>query len=326
MSTRHLSVMKLVATGNDFLFINGIDSDAKNWPSLNRSQLAKVLCDRHFGLGGDGLVIIERPTDLIGSPNAQLEVPTFQWDFYNSDGSSAEMCGNATRCFGRWAEKTLNLSCAKLVTIAGIVEVTARPTGQADGRSRGEASKSSSQFESLLSFVKTTGRRIMARLDERDYCAILLNTGVPHAVIAVDDLESAKNHSSLIQAFRFHPDTGAKGANVTLIQAFGPTHFKTVTFERGVEGFTLSCGTGVLAAAIAGVVHGLKSNGSSIDELAEASGYMKNATLDTPGGTLSVQILKAGCGVLLAGPAEIVFQTTIDLESYLFSKIYGAFL
>ena len=318
MNSRHLSIMKLVATGNDFLFINGIDPITENWPQLNRSKLAKILCDRHFGVGADGLVIVERPADSI--ENAQTPLPTYKWDFYNSDGSSAEMCGNATRCFGRWIEKILDRSRAKLSTVAGIVEVTVFSSGRSSGRLSGP----STHVESLLPFVQTEGHRIVAHLGGRDYCAILLNTGVPHAVLAVDDLESTQNHLALIQAFRFHPDTGAKGANVTLIQALGPTHFKTVTFERGVEGFTLSCGTGVLAAAIAGVGYGLKSNVSLVEDYEAAGRYEKSATLDTPGGTLSVEILKTGHGVLLAGSAEIVFQTKIDLDSSLFSKIYGA--
>ncbi len=301
MTSQVLPVIKIVATGNDFVFINGINPVTLNWPTVSRPLLAKLLCDRHFGVGADGLVIVEADPNS-GVPNA------LRWDFYNSDGSTAEMCGNATRCYGRWVERVLERKSSVLITAAGVVEVNA--TVQ--------------EVESTLAFVKTNVREIAFAKDGQVSKAMLINTGVPHAVFEVADISNAQIDLTTIQKLRFHPETGPRGANVTLLQKLTNSHFKTVTFERGVENFTLSCGTGVLAAAIVGLGQLAETQSdisTSIDRgLQELESF---ATLETPGGRLSVRLLEANRGVVLSGPAEITFETKIDLTSSLFARIYG---
>ena len=285
MNSKTLALSKLVATGNDFIFINALDPVIAEWPSISRPELAQTLCDRHFGIGADGLVFIEKSLDPLASHR-------LRWDFYNSDGSTAEMCGNATRCVGRWAERVLDRREVELETLVGMVNVHVR-----DKTVDSELAFASSQLEDFEFTVNGEVRR-----------AVLANTGVPHAVVEVADLSDVKNDLATVRALRFHPITGARGANVTFLQKLAANQFRTLTFERGVENFTLSCGTGVLAAAAVGI----RGTG------------LRTAKLETPGGMLEVHYDSAKSGATLSGPAEMTFQTKIDLGSSLFEKIYGA--
>lgn len=270
-----IEVSKLVATGNDFVFIDGLNSNGV--PSgIQRDELARRVCDRHNGVGADGLVIVEK-----GASEG-----SFKWDFYNSDGSFAEMCGNATRCFGRWLRTRYGLSEARLQTAAGEVFV----------RSEGD------QIASELSFVRPTPKEIRFTLPDHDLerTAVLVNTGVPHVVYQVAQIDSAYQSKDVISQLRFHPETGARGANVTFLEIQSTGKFATVSFERGVEGFTLSCGTGVLAAATVG----LKVTGGH------------EAIVSTPGGILRVSYHSDRPGVTLSGPALFLFTAHLQKEEF----------
>jgi diaminopimelate epimerase len=266
--TQAFRVAKICATGNDFVFVDGRSAWPRAFAAASRADLAVKLCDRHFGVGADGLVIVEEHGGRL------------RWDFYNSDGSVAEMCGNATRGMGRWIERYVGRKSGEFDTLAGGVYV----------------SMNSNQVLSRLDFVQVQMRRLNYLVEGERRHAMFVNTGVPHAVRVIDHLEDASTAAADIEALRFHPDTGARGANVTFLEVMGPKTFRTVTFERGVEDFTLSCGTGVLASAAVGL-----KDGSDL-----------SATVETPGGTLKVIYNPAMKGVSLEGPAEIVFEATLD--------------
>lgn len=263
-----LEVSKLVATGNDFIFVDARNMLPGNFAVSKRDELARRLCDRHFGVGADGLVFVEETGGRFG------------WDFYNNDGSHAEMCGNATRCMGRWASRREGLSSIEFATKPGRVM----------------ASVSGDLVESRLDFVSAKPQKLVFDLAGASREAMLVNTGVPHAVVEVANLEDSATSHDLIRALRHHPATGPRGANVTFLEIVAETKFRTTTFERGVEGFTLSCGTGVMAAAAVGL----------------ARTNFRKATLETPGGTLEVRYGDDFQGVTLAGPAEFVFQTHVS--------------
>jgi diaminopimelate epimerase len=263
-----ISVMKLVGTGNDFLFIDG-----RVKLEMPRPELVRRLCDRHFGIGADGLVFVE-------SRNGKLE-----WDFYNTDGSHAEMCGNATRCFGRWAALKLGLNAIDFATIAGPVHVDVA----------GE------EVSSYLEFVSANPVLKRFELLSREVGVYWIDTGVPHFVAKVASIPEAQKDLEMIRALRFHPEGGPRGANVTFLEIVGPTSFKTVTYERGVEDFTLSCGTGVVAAAAVGLQISAQKAGL-------APG--READVEAPGGKLRVRFEEKG--VTLIGPAVRVFETEID--------------
>lgn len=275
-SSFELAFVKLVGTGNDFIFIDARTALPFGFSSLDRREFVRRMCHRHFGIGADGVVFVE---------SSPIE-SRLKWDFYNSDGSSAEMCGNATRCMGRWAEQLLNRNEIEFETVAGLVR----------------ASTQGSMIASELPFVSADLRKIEFDLEGRREKAYLVNTGVPHAVFEISRLSEASRYQDVIQALRFHPESGPRGANVTFLERASGSSYKTVTYERGVEGFTLSCGTGVLAAAAVG----LSAHPSS-------SGVLQ-AEVETPGGELTVRFKDGFRGVTLIGPATVVFSGQITTE------------
>ncbi len=269
-----LCVQKFVATGNDFLFVDARMGLPSAFEKQSRPELVRRLCDRHFGIGADGLIFVEggeHPTHM-------------RWDFYNCDGSAAEMCGNATRCFGRWAFRTLNLSKVELETQPGriLIETDAR------------------EVVSHLHYLEVSFEPLAANVDGVKRNAVLINTGVPHAVVEIEDIKCARREEKLIRELRFHPQAGPKGANVTFLSRMGGNVFSTVTFERGVENFTFSCGTGVLAAAAVG--------------LKDASA--RKAVLHSPGGVLEVEFGEDWKGARLRGPARFLFEVEVPEEFF----------
>jgi diaminopimelate epimerase len=276
-----LVVSKIVGTGNDFVFIDARSPLPAEFASRSRPELVRQICERHFGIGADGVVFVEPGTSAA----------SLAWDFYNSDGSEAEMCGNASRCMGRWAQKRLGLKSVVFQTKAGAV----RAVGEGEN------------IESHLNYMKL-------RFDVLEYevggirkVADFVNTGVPHAVVRLDRIEDARSAKADIDALRFHPAAGPRGTNVTFYApdyapytSGAPASFQTVTFERGVEGFTLSCGTGVLAAAAIGL------RGTGFNE----------AKLTTPGGPLQVSYGQNFEGAVLKGPANFLFETTLTEEFF----------
>jgi diaminopimelate epimerase len=274
-----LSISKIVATGNDFVFIDARSGLAENFIDLERAQMARKICDRHLGVGADGLVFVEA-----GKGPASLK-----WDFYNSDGSSAEMCGNASRCMGRWSARKLGLKSIAFETRAGMVRA------EAEGE----------EISSHLDYIQLSFLEIQYSVGESKKTAVLVDTGVPHLVVRVDDARRTTDFQEHIKSLRFHPTAGAAGANVTFYSPVGENEYRTVTFERGVEDFTLSCGTGVLAAAAAALRFAGKKP--------QANETIK---LTTPGGPLAVNYGQNFAGAVLKGPAVFLFEASLTEELF----------
>ncbi len=268
-----ITFSKIVGTGNDFLFV---DARAEISLPASRESLAKRVCDRHFGVGADGLVFVEN-----GRDGAEL-----RWDFYNNDGSHAEMCGNASRCMGRWAQLKLGLSKVTFDTAAGRVQT------RVDG----------SDIAADIRYLKIQFEELEFDLHGTRKKATFVNTGVPHAVFEVPDIRLAADARDEIKALRFHPGVGARGTNVTFLQMEGADRFSTVTFERGVEDFTLSCGTGVMAAAAVGIRKRANATEGG------------TAKLSTPGGLLEVSYGQNWSGAVLKGPAKFLFDLALSEE------------
>ena len=284
MSSQSLVLSKIVGTGNDFLFVDARKGVAGPFGEISRGDLAKKVCDRNFGIGADGLVFVEN-----GSAGAELK-----WDFYNNDGSHAEMCGNASRCMGRWAQIKLTLDSVTFDTVAG--RVRTRVSG--------------SDVEAHIDYLQIQFTELEFELVDKKQTAIFINTGVPHAVFEVANIRDARQAKGVIQALRFHPDVGPRGTNVTFLQRAANVatgggnggrygQAATVTFERGVEDFTLSCGTGVMAAAAVALRN-------------EATSQTHSIKLSTPGGLLEVSYGKNWSGAVLKGPAISLFDVSIS--------------
>lgn len=264
-NTMKTTFYKYQGTGNDFIFI---DNRQGKFPK-NNTKLIEKLCDRRFGIGADGLILLENDKDS-----------DFRMVYYNSDGNQSSMCGNGGRCIVAFA-KSLNLISD---------ETTFRAT---DG-----LHYASIHDDGIISLQ-------MKDVDEvkvvEDY--IFLNTGSPHHVMLVEDLENY-DVKSIGAKIRYSDLYGKAGSNVNFVNQLSDNHFRLRTYERGVEDETLSCGTGATAAAIAMNAIG-KTNSHKIK-------------LDVEGGKLEVSFDKVNDGhkyinVFLKGPAIFVFEGEIDL-------------
>jgi diaminopimelate epimerase len=215
-----LPFVKMSGAGNDFVVI---DNRALNH-ALTREQIAR-LCDRHFGVGADGLLAVE-PAD---SADAD-----FRMRYYNADGGEAEMCANGTRCFARFVHP-LRRNDAERVRFTS-------PAGLIIGEYVGE--------EVRTHLTPPIDTRLNQRADfgwgEIEYH--FMNTGVPHTVVFVPDAEQAEivAHGRAIRRSPIFP----RGTNVNFVQVTESGKLIVRTYERGVEDETLACGTGVVASAL----------------------------------------------------------------------------
>ncbi len=258
--------------GNDFVLIDNRARKVK----LSRDQVVR-LCDRHRGLGADGVML------LVPSATGKAE---WAWEFYNSDGSAGEMCGNGARCFSRFVRKLTGVSRGfTFETGAGVI--TASFQGERVTVSLTQPSELRLNQQVPLSMGTETIHSI--------------NTGVPHAVLFVPDADRVMMQQ-LGPEIRRHPHFGPKGTNVNFAQRLGPNQIRVRTFERGVEGETLACGTGVTAAAlIAARLYGFKSPVS----VQVQGGEQLEVGFEDEGGEFSE--------VRLSGPAEFVFEGRIEI-------------
>jgi diaminopimelate epimerase len=254
---------KYQGTGNDFVMI---DNRSGFFPKENIELIAH-LCDRRFGIGADGLILLENDTET-----------DFKMVYYNSDGNQSSMCGNGGRCLVAFA-KDLNLikdNCTFIAT---------------DGLHH--ASIATDGIVSLQMIDVDTIKK------ESDYT--FMNTGSPHHVQMVDDLEhyNVKENGA---ALRYGSLYGAAGSNINFVKKINENTFSLRTYERGVEDETLACGTGATAVAIAMNATG-QTNASSIK-------------LNVEGGKLAVSFDKKGeqfTNIFLIGPAKFVFKGVIEI-------------
>jgi len=266
-----LPFTKMNGAGNDFVLIDNRSASL----SLSREQVAR-LCDRHRGVGADGLLAVE--------PAAHGA--DFRMRYYNADGGEAEMCGNGARCFARFASR---LSGAQdrvsFATEAGVI--------QADllGESVRLAMSDPHSHRPPQS-LEVHGRPLEVHF---------LNTGVPHAVVFVDDLEAVDVLADGA-ALRYHEAFAPKGTNANFVQIFSPDSIAIRTYERGVEGETLACGTGVCASAL---LHHLRDGASSPVFVRVRGGDTLAVSFEDHAGAFR--------NVTLTGPADFVFDGSISV-------------
>lgn len=211
----------MVASGNDFVVIEGGQQITK---SPGRRALITKICDRKYGIGADGLLVLEK------SRCADVRMRIF-----NSDGSEAEMCGNGARCVALFlgAKRKAQNTRIAIETKSGVIK---------------------SEVRNNLVKIKLTDPidikpNIPIKINNRTLRVNFINTGVPHAVIFVAGLEKidVQNLGNFIRNHRiFKP----AGTNVNFVEPIDNHNIKIRTYERGVEGETLACGTGSVAAAL----------------------------------------------------------------------------
>jgi diaminopimelate epimerase len=263
---------KMNGAGNDFIML---DNREKNL-CLEGDQIHS-LCDRHRGIGADGMIMLE-PGKSEGD---------FRMRYYNSDGNEAEMCGNGARCFARFVDRAVKLEGKPLSfeTMAG--PVSAQFHGE---QTQLHLSDPVDLVMSTLLDVKGEPTTVHS-----------VNTGVPHAVILVDNIENS-DVCALGAAIRYHEHFQPSGTNVNFLSSTDSNEIEIRTYERGVEGETLACGTGMVACAI--VHERLTGIGTPV--------YVKVKGGDTlivdweEDDTIHSQ-------VTLTGPAEFVFDGKINV-------------
>lgn len=205
---------KYVGAGNDFIMIDNRENKFSRTPSL-----IKALCDRKRGIGADGVITVEKGTNT-----------PFRMRIFNSDGSEAEMCGNGIRCFKRFLEELgIPNSPIQVETKERLLEI------------------SRSGINVCATMGDPVGLKTNIVLDDEHQVGYI-NTGVPHVVKFVQDLEEITINESGAH-LRHHPHFQPEGTNVNFVQMKGDEVWVR-TFERGVEGETLACGTGAVASAI----------------------------------------------------------------------------
>lgn len=262
---------KLQGCGNDFV---AIDNRVLRLPRELMAEWAKKVCPRAFGVGADGILFVE--------PAPAGVAADYVWHFYNADGSRAEMCGNASRCVGRLAH-ALGLAGERHVlgTDAGPIAVA--------------VDVAAGLVKVQLTEPKGLELNIKLDVDGREVTAHFVNTGVPHTVVPVDDV-AAVDVAALGRAIRFHERFAPAGTNVNFVQIVDAGHTRVRTYERGVEGETYACGTGVSAVQVV------------LSALGLAGGELANTT---SGGEVLTTSLEGG-RVFLKGAAELTFTGEIN--------------
>ncbi len=269
---------KMHGLGNDFIIVNALNGA----DIADKAALARETCDRRFGIGADGLVLI--------LPSASGDV---RMRIFNSDGSEPEMCGNAIRCVAKYLydRRLIEKAVIQVETLAGIIipEVLAGPDGKVRGVRVDMGEPRLERAE--IPMNGAPGRVILEPLDVGSTVlqVTAVSMGNPHCVVFVPDLEQV-DFETMGPLIEKHPVFPAR-TNVEFVSVVDPGRVKVKVWERGA-GPTLACGTGACAVTVAGVLAGYTE---------------RRVSVGLPGGTLDIEWADNG-RVYMAGPAEEVFE------------------
>jgi len=211
---------KMSGSGNDFILIDNRDGV---YDGFKTPAFVSAVCARGVAIGADGLIFIEKADNC-----------DYKWCFYNSDGSDAEMCGNGARCAARFA--VLNKIAGEnhcFETTAGVIRAEVK----------------GAVVKIRLSEPADLKTDIRLAVDKTTLNLSSINTGVPHVIVPVADIDSAPV-KSLGRKIRFHEAFQPAGTNVNFVATDPDGMVHVRTYERGVEDETLACGTGAVAAAL----------------------------------------------------------------------------
>ena len=276
---KKISFTKMQGAGNDFVILDNRDGHI---PPESYAALAKELCRRRISLGADGCMFVEQPRT--GGDYAMM--------FYNSDGSIGEMCGNGARCIARYGyDRGLAGKIQRIETTAGLV------TGKRIAEDR---------YQVRLNDPENHRPSVSIAADGNTYECVyweLGNPGIPHAIVRLEDWDQwpVETLCKLGRQLRFATEF-PRGANVTFWKTVGKNHVKAITYERGVEDFTLACGTGAGCTAAT-----LRAMGFANEE---------EIRLDFPGDVLSVSLQQTDGrihDIYLTGPAVTVAEGSVYL-------------
>ncbi len=285
-----LSFTKMHGAGNDFVVLDAFSQALTVTP-----EMAKTLADRHFGVGADQVLVVESPSDPMAD---------FRYRIFNNDGSEVEQCGNGARCFARFVydQGLTRKKTIRVETMSG----TIAPTIEDDGRVTVDMGPPRLIPEQLP--FDATGLDSREVGHDRQYALPVQVNGVeqmvwisvvsmgnPHAVIEVDDVDTAPVHS-LGPLIEHHPRFKNR-VNVGFLQIHDTHHAHLRVWERG-SGETLACGTGTCAAAVAGLLQGR---------------FESPVHIQKRGGLLTIAWAGGSEPVMMTGPAQTVFHGEVEV-------------
>lgn len=279
-----IEFVKMHGLGNDYVYIDAINQNISN-----KSELAKKMSDRHFGIGSDGIILI-----------CKSDVADFRMQMFNSDGTEAEMCGNGIRCVGKFVydygftdkenieiETLAGIKRLKLFVQNGKVEKVKVDMGEAIL----EPSK--------IPVVSEENPVMNLNIDvlDRSFKFTCVSMGNPHAITVVDetvDSFDVEKYGKLVEVNELFP----KRTNVEFINIINRDTIKMRVWERGA-GETLACGTGACASAVAAFLNNYTG---------------KNVTIELLGGNLEIELNEDDNHVYMTGPATYVFKGSYEEE------------
>lgn len=237
-----IKLTKMQGCGNDFVII---DYSEYEKTGLKMSELAKKVCDRNFGVGADGMIIPN-----LSPENKEADIA---WYFYNSDGSTAQMCGNGMRCFAKYVydNKLVDKKSFKVQTLAGII----KPELLENGLVKVNMGKPILE-DKKIPFWSENGEKKLVALD-REFEITPVSMGNPHCVIITNDdpMGLAKKYGPTIEKHEFFPEK----TNTEFVKVKSNMEIDMRVYERGC-GITLACGTGACASVVACVLNNLTEN------------------------------------------------------------------
>lgn len=277
-----MEFVKMEGCGNDYVYVNGFNTKIDN-----PNELSKIVSDRHFGIGSDGLIVI--------NPS---EVADFKMSMYNADGSEGKMCGNGIRCVAKYVYdyKMIDKEVITVETLAGIKTLKLNVENGKVKTVRvnmGSPIINAKDVPVISDKEKVINEPVV--IDGKEYGITCVSMGNPHAIIFVDDTDSLKIEKigPGFEKNEIFPDR----VNTEFIQIIDRKTIKMRVWERG-SGETLACGTGACASVVACVLNNLTDN---------------KVTVKLLGGDLEIKYDTDENTVYMTGPARIAFTGNIDI-------------
>ncbi len=270
---------KMQGCGNDYVYVNCFEEKVEN-----PSELAKIISDRHFGVGSDGLILI-MPSEI-----ADCRMRMFNWD-----GSESEMCGNGVRCVGKYVHDR-GIVCKDTITVETLAGIKILKLKLDDKNQTvsltvdmGEPILKASDIPVVSD--ENPVKNLTLKAFDKDFTFTCVSMGNPHAVTFIDDVDNfdIEKYGPVLETDKHFP----KRANIEFVQIIDKSHLKMRVWERGT-GETLACGTGTCATVVAAALNE-KSDRSNVD-------------VKLLGGHLQITWDKNDNHVYMTGPAEFSFD------------------
>jgi diaminopimelate epimerase len=273
MAFLEIPFAKLTGAGNDFVAVNNIDGGL----DLDWAAFARLACERHYGIGADGLLVL--------GPSLRAD---FTMHYYNADGSEGGMCGNGGRCCVLFAQLTRpGNEAVTFEALNHLYHATFTPDG----------------IRVIMKDPERIRRGLQIRLTSGKMLCHSINTGSPHVVTFVDDLEGI-DVGSVGREVRRHSEFQPEGTNVNFVKFLGSDRIAIRTYERGVEAETLACGTGSIASAL---ITAMEKGASSPVTVQARSGEVLQVGFKSDGTKIT--------SISLEGHARIVFNSSLLYDS-----------